>query len=88
MKRITKKGEVAVAADAGRISNASVLPLGGLVANDLVKSGVPEEYPFRLNPYLVPPNYDMTIEQFEEYAFARLQSSPPPCRVALTRCAS
>lgn len=76
MKRITKKGEVAVAAEAGRSNNSNGSSLGGLAASTLGKSEVPDEYPFRLNPYLTPPNYDITIEQFEEYAFARLQSSP------------
>lgn len=65
MKRITRAGEVKVASDSAR-SN-----LGGLVTSE--SSTIPENYPFPLNTFTIPPNYDITVEQFEEYAFARLQ---------------
>jgi DNA primase large subunit len=65
MKRITKTGEVAVASEVGRSS------IGGLVSTP--DDTIPEEYPLRLNTYTIPPNYDITVEKFEEYAFSRLQ---------------
>lgn len=33
----------------------------------------PSAYPFRLNTYSHAPDYDLPIEQFEEFAYARLQ---------------
>lgn len=70
MKRITNSGEVAVATDVGR---------GGIgeLVSAIAPIKVPEAYPLRLNTYTAPPSYDITVEQFEEYAFARLQCSPP-----------
>jgi hypothetical protein len=71
MKRVTKTGEISVASDIGRNS------LGGLTS---AITAIPEDYPFRLNTYAIPPNYDITVEQFEEYSYARLQctSKCPP----------
>lgn len=46
---------------------------GGLATTYSNEGGIPEAYPFRINTYFRPPTYDITIEQFEEYAFARLQ---------------
>lgn len=61
MKRVTKDGQVAV---------TTRPPLVTGIGDDV---GVPDEYPFRLNTYLIPPHYDITVEKFEEFAFARLQ---------------
>lgn len=79
MKRVTKGGEVPIAAP---VTAASDSPgLAGAVSNGggLVSAwtdgehAVPPAYPHRLNTYARAPDYDVTIEQFEEYAYARLQ---------------
>ena len=74
MKRVARP----VDADAGR---SSLGGSGGLASAGPTASSIPEEYPFRLNTYTAPPTYDITIEQFEEYAYSRLQcmSFPRPC---------
>lgn len=74
MKRVTKSGEhVAV----GSLAGSDAAGAGALAA---AFHSIPEKYPFRLNTYTVPPSYDITIEQFEECAYARLQRTPlcPP----------
>ena len=73
MKRISKAGQVCAL---GVPAAASVESVGGALLID-TDSRVPVEYPFRLNTYVSPPTYDITVEQFEEYAFARLQCTTP-----------
>lgn len=71
MKRVTKERDVPL--ETRLNSNASALPGGLVFASPSTQTSIPEEYPFRLNSYSNPPNYDITVEQFEEYAFSRLQ---------------
>lgn len=88
MKRVTASGASVVLHDSSRSVSASTSAVGGLVATNInscdhgghhlsplsASDGVPPaEYPFRLSTYSIPPNYDINIEQFEEYSFARLQ---------------
>lgn len=34
-----------------------------------------QNYPHRLNFYIIPPTADISLEEFEEYAIARLKST-------------
>lgn len=70
MKRITRTGEVSLLpADNHRTS------LGGLVASSSPSETIPDAYPFRLHTYVAPPDYEITLEQFEDWAWARLQGT-------------
>lgn len=90
MKRITKGGEVSIAApvNASGSENAH-FSVTGAASGGLTSAwmdgehSIPLAYPYRLNTYACAPDYDVTIEQFEEYAYARLQGMmvPPPLRL-------
>ena len=67
MKRIVGTAEVA--------AEPKKSAVGGPVFHGLAEESllIAKEYPFRINTYEKPPDYDVSIEQFEEYAHARLQ---------------
>ncbi len=60
---------------AGMATAGDALPqlAGGALVAPVDALNVPLEYPHRINTYAQPPTYDISIEQFEGYALARLQ---------------
>lgn len=85
MKRITKEGEFGISATSSPTLNNNLYhshhhhepttPTHRNVVYGLVGIGnaSPIDYPHRLNTFIKPPDYEISIEQFEEFAFARLQ---------------
>lgn len=82
MKRITKGGEVPIATSVNVTgSDNAPFSVTGTASGGLASAwmdgehSIPPAYPHRLNTYVCAPDYDVTIEQFEEYAYARLQGT-------------
>lgn len=79
MKRITKGGEVSITTPVTITNDGLNYTTAGGVSGGLLgtwmdgEHAIPLAYPHRLNTYTRAPDYDVTIEQFEEYAYARLQ---------------
>lgn len=72
MKKISRSSAPTVPADSS-FNAVTSSPLRATREISFEESTVPVQYPHRLSLYLQPPAYEITIEDFEELALARLE---------------
>ena len=75
MKKISRPSTSTLAAESSNFNVLTSSPLrgGGVKEVSFEESTVPLQYPHRLSLYLQAPAYEITIEDFEELALARLE---------------